>query len=153
MNTLELKIPPPAVALVFALLMWFAAPLSQTINLSPSVRIGFAIVLAILGQSISVAGMIRFRRAKTTINPVKASAASSLVTGGVYQLTRNPMYVGLSLTLLAWAVFLASPMTLLFLPLFVLYIHRFQIIPEERVLTSIFGAEYAEYKNKVRRWV
>lgn len=153
MNTLELKIPPPLVLLIFAIAMWFAAPLTEPLNVSFGLRLGFALALAVIGEGISATGMIQFRRAKTTINPMKAGNASSLVTGGVYRFTRNPMYLGMVLVLLGWAVFLSSPVTLLFVPLFVLYIHRFQIFPEERVLTDLFGSEYAEYKNKVRRWV
>jgi protein-S-isoprenylcysteine O-methyltransferase Ste14 len=87
------------------------------------------------------------------MNPIKASAASSLVTSGVYRYTRNPMYLGLSVTLMAWAVFLSNLLALVAVPLFVLYISRFQISPEERVLSSLFGAEYAAYKEKVRRWL
>ena len=153
MNALELKIPPPLVLLIFAIAMWFAAPLTEPLNVSFGLRLGFALALAVIGEGISAAGMIQFRRAKTTINPMKAGNASSLVTGGVYRFTRNPMYLGMVLVLIGWVVFLASPITLIFVPLFVLYIYRFQITPEERVLTSIFGDEYAEYKNKVRRWV
>ncbi|GEQ77703.1 hypothetical protein CTTA_4708 [Comamonas testosteroni] len=97
--------------------------------------------------------MVAFRRAKTTVNPVKANMASSLVIRGVYRYTRNPMYVGLLITLLAWAMFLANLLTALWAVVFVLYITRFQIIPEERVLTSLFGAEYGAYKGRVRRWV
>jgi protein-S-isoprenylcysteine O-methyltransferase Ste14 len=79
--------------------------------------------------------------------------ASALVTGGVYRLTRNPMYLGLLLDLLAWAVFLWAPLALAVLPIFVLYIHRFQIVSEERALSSLFGSEYADYKQLVRRWL
>lgn len=153
MNALELKIPPPLVLLIFAIAMWFAAPLTEPLHIERIVRIGIAVAFAVIGEAISATGMIQFRRAKTTINPMKAGNASSLVTGGVYRYTRNPMYLGMVLVLIGWAVFLASPITLIFVPLFVLYINRFQITPEERVLTSIFGAEYAEYKNQVRRWV
>ena len=153
MNALELKIPPPLVLLIFAIAMWYAAPLSEPLNVSFGLRLGFSLALAAIGEGISAAGMIQFRRAKTTINPMKAKNASSLVTGGVYRFTRNPMYLGMVLVLIGWAVFLASPITLIFVPLFVLYINRFQITPEERVLTSIFGSEYAEYKNRVSRWV
>jgi protein-S-isoprenylcysteine O-methyltransferase Ste14 len=153
MNALELKIPPPLVLLIFAIAMWFAAPLTEPLNVPFGMRLGFALALAVIGEGISAAGMIRFRRAKTTINPMKAGNASSLVTGGVYRYTRNPMYLGMVLVLIGWVTFLSSPITLVFVPLFVLYINRFQIIPEERVLTSIFGKEYAEYKNQVRRWV
>jgi protein-S-isoprenylcysteine O-methyltransferase Ste14 len=152
MNALELKIPPPLVLLIFAIAMWFAAPLTQSLPIALNVRIAMAVLLVVVGESISIAGIIRFRRAKTTINPMKAGNASSLVTGGVYQFTRNPMYVGMVLSLVGWAVYLASPITLLFVPLFVLYINRFQIAPEERVLTSIFGGDYVDYINRVRRW-
>ena len=127
----------------------------KDINLNDLItpRLLSAIVLACIGLSISIAGMLAFRRAKTTVNPVKASLASSLVVQGVYRYTRNPMYVGLLLTLLAWAVFLANPLAVLWVVVYVLYITRFQIIPEERVLASLFGAEYEAYKGRVRRWV
>jgi protein-S-isoprenylcysteine O-methyltransferase Ste14 len=152
-KVLELKIPPPVLALCLALLMWFAPSLVSPVVVPFGVRVGVALALVIIGQSISISGMVSFRRAKTTMNPIKASAASSLVTSGVYRYTRNPMYLGLSVTLMAWAVFLSNLLALVAVPLFVLYISRFQINPEERVLSSLFGAEYAAYKEKVRRWL
>ena len=153
MNSLELKIPPPFVALALALLMWGASSATEPIEVPFALRLGIALVLVVVGQSISISGMVAFRRAKTTINPIKASAASSLVSSGVYRFTRNPVYLGLLLTLSAWALFLSNPVAWLFLPLFVLYMNRYQIGPEERVLSSLFGAEYAAYKKKVRRWL
>ena len=153
MKSLELKIPPPFVALTLALLMWVVSSAAEPIDVPFAFRLGIALVLVVVGQSISISGMVAFRRAKTTMNPIKASAASSLVSSGVYRFTRNPMYLGLLLTLLAWTVFLSNPVALLFLPLFVLYMNRYQIGPEERVLSSLFGAEYAAYKKKVRRWL
>jgi protein-S-isoprenylcysteine O-methyltransferase Ste14 len=153
MKSLELKIPPPALALCFALLMWLASWLVPSVVVPFAVRVGVALGLVAIGQSISISGMVSFRRAKTTVNPMKPSAASSLVTGGVYRFTRNPMYLGLSITLMGWAVFLSNPLALLAVPLFVLYVERFQINPEERVLSSLFGADYATYKEKVRRWL
>ena len=71
-----------------------------------------------------------------------SGTASALVTGGMYRFTRNPMYLGLLLTLMGWAAFLASPPALVFLLLYVVYINRFQIEPEERTLSSLFGADY-----------
>ena len=153
MNDLELRVPPPVLALCLALLMWFTSSLVPPVVVPFGVRVGIALALVVIGQSISISGMVSFRRARTTINPIKPSAASSLVTSGVYRYTRNPMYLGLSVTLMAWAVFLSNLMALLAVPLFVLYISRFQINPEERVLSSLFGAEYAAYKEKVRRWL
>jgi protein-S-isoprenylcysteine O-methyltransferase Ste14 len=153
MNALELKFPPPVLALGLALLMWFASSLVPPVVVRFGVRVGVALALVAIGLSISISGMVSFRRAKTTMNPIKPSAASSLVTSGVYRYTRNPMYLGLLVTLMGWAVFLSNPLALLAASLFVLYINRFQINPEERVLSSLFGAEYAAYKEKVRRWL
>jgi protein-S-isoprenylcysteine O-methyltransferase Ste14 len=153
MRWLELKIPPPAVALFLALLMWFTSSLTPSLEVPFGVRVATALALACLGQSISITGMVAFRRAKTTMNPMKASAASSLVSNSVYRFTRNPMYLGLLLTLLAWAAFLSNPLAVLWVPVFALYVNRFQITPEERVLSSLFGAEYAAYRKRVRRWL
>ena len=63
------------------------------------------------------------------------------------------MYVGMVLLLLGWAAFLSNLAALAFLPAFVVYINRFQIVPEERVLASIFPRDYPAYRAKVRRWV
>ena len=153
MSALELKVPPPIVALVLALLMWLTPAVAGLVQIPDPARVLCAVVLVCAGQGISIAGMVVFRRAKTTVSPVKASLAYSLVIRGVYRYTRNPMYFGLLLTLLAWAVFLANPFAVLWVVVYVLYITRFQIIPEERLLASLFGAEYKAYKGRVRRWV
>jgi protein-S-isoprenylcysteine O-methyltransferase Ste14 len=152
-NALELRIPPPLVALFLAILMWLTPVLAGSFSIPLGLRLGVALALFCLGLSIAVSGVVAFRRARTTLNPIKASSASALVSSGVYRFTRNPMYLGLSLELCAWAVFLSNPLALLLLPVYVLYINRFQIIPEERVLDSLFGAEYLAYKERVRRWL
>ncbi|MDB5943181.1 MAG: protein-S-isoprenylcysteine methyltransferase [Ramlibacter sp.] len=151
MNSLELRIPPPVVALFFALLMWLAS-LPFALPIPFAYRVGVAIALVIVGLGLRVSGMVSFRRARTTMNPVRPGA-TSLVRSGVYRLTRNPMYLGWTLKLLGWAMFLASPLALLLVPLFMLYIRRFQIEPEERVLSSLFVGEYSQYSEKVRRWL
>jgi protein-S-isoprenylcysteine O-methyltransferase Ste14 len=83
---------------------------------------------------------------------MKPDAASSLVVSGIYRYTRNPMYAGFLLILLGWAAFLSNILALIVLPAFVLYMNRFQILPEERVLTTLFADEYTEYLARVRRW-
>jgi len=152
MSSLELKVPPPVVALLVALAMWGIGRLAP-FGGSPSGRVAAALALAALGVAFSVSGALAFGRARTTKSPMKPQAASSLVTAGVYKITRNPMYLGLSLLLLGWAAFLWSPWALLGPAVFVGYISRFQIVPEERVLASLFGNEYSTYKAKVRRWL
>lgn len=153
MNSLELKIPPPIVVLSIALLMWLAALIMQPPEIALGLRVGFALAFAFIGVAISASGTVAFRRAKTTMNPLTPSAASSLVHSGIYRFTRNPMYLGFLMLLLAWASYWASPLAFLFAPLFVLYMNRFQIVPEERALSLLFGAEYAHYKSTVRRWL
>jgi protein-S-isoprenylcysteine O-methyltransferase Ste14 len=153
MNSLELKVPPPLVALLFGLLMWLALRLVAPVDVDSRVRAVLAIAIACIAFAVGLMAIVSFRRARTTINPTKPGAASSLVTGGVFRLTRNPMYLSLLLYLLAWAVYLSSWLALLFLPAFVLFINRFQITPEERTLSALFGPEYAAYRARVRRWL
>ena len=84
---------------------------------------------------------------------MKPEGTSSLVTSGIYRFTRNPMYVGLLFVLIAWAVFLSTPWLVIGPFVFVLYMNRFQIEPEERVLFRLFGTAFATYKGAVRRWL
>jgi protein-S-isoprenylcysteine O-methyltransferase Ste14 len=153
MPGLELKIPPPAVALFTALLMWLVSRAIPALGFVFPARNVFAIGLAAIGVATAISGVITFRRARTTVNPLKPESASSLVNWGVYTLTRNPMYLGLLLVLTGWAIFVSNPLAFLFLPAFVLYINRFQIAPEERALTSLFGQDFTAYRSRVRRWL
>ena len=123
------------------------------IQLQSVARVFAAAIIALIGAAFAIAGFVSFRRAKTTVSPVKPHLASSLVSSGVYAVTRNPMYVGLMFVLVAWAVLLSSPFALVGPLAFYLYIGRFQIEPEERVLANLFGSDYANYRARVRRWL
>ena len=153
MDALELKVPPPIVALVAALGMWAISRLTFAFEVDVALRTAVAVVIALIGGAFDVAGIASFRRARTTLNPMKPEAASSLVTGGIYRVTRNPMYVGLLFVLVAWAAFPWAPWAMLGPILFVTYMNRFQIRPEERTLMRTFGDDYARYKIAVRRWL
>lgn len=153
MRALELKIPPPAVALVTGILMWLASRVLPALAYMFPAHNSVAVGLAIIGVATAISGVLTFRRAKTTVNPLKPQKASSLVASGIYSITRNPMYLGLLLGLTAWAIHLSNVLAFLFLPVFVAYINRFQIIPEERTLTSLFGKDFTAYQNRVRRWI
>ncbi|MBI3562856.1 MAG: isoprenylcysteine carboxylmethyltransferase family protein [Gammaproteobacteria bacterium] len=153
MQALELKIPPPAVAALIAVAMWGVALITPLLEIPTLVRVVAAASLALAGVVVSLAGVVAFRRARTTVNPMKPETASALVCTGVYKITRNPMYVGLLLLLIAWAVFRSSAWALLGPVVFVLYINRFQIAAEERVLATLFGTGYTDYKARVRRWL
>jgi protein-S-isoprenylcysteine O-methyltransferase Ste14 len=153
MQSLELKIPPPVIAALVAIAMWRISLITPLLEMFAPYRVPVAIVIVLAGIAFDVTGIVSFHQSRTTINPMKPESASFLVSSGIYRVTRNPMYVGLLLVLIGWAVFLSSPWALLGPLAFFLYIDRFQIAPEERVLLSLFGTDYSDYKAKVRRWL
>lgn len=153
MLSLESRIPPPVVAMSCAGAMWLVAGRCPQVAIGQSARVGIAGVLALAGVVIATSAIAAFRRARTTVNPMKPDAATALVTTGIYQHTRNPMYVGLCLLLSGWAAFLRSPVALIGVAAFGLYIDRFQIVPEERALARLFGDTYTDYTARVRRWL
>lgn len=153
MKSLEHRIPPPIVLLITAALMFVIARATYVVPINQYVRYLTAALLVVIGVSVTLLGMSRFRQARTTLNPVQIDRASSLVTGGIYQLTRNPMYLGLCIILTGVAVFLSAPWTLLGLAIFVVFMSRFQIQPEERAMRTRFGDSYDEYCHRTRRWI
>lgn len=152
-SKLALKVPPVVVVIAFAIFMWLVAHWFPQMHISISYKWVVFLAFVALGGLFSVLGVISFRRAKTTVNPTTPNAASSLVTTGVYKYTRNPMYVGLWLVLFGGGLYLENVLSLLSSLLFIWYMNQFQIKPEERVLATIFGADFVSYKKKVRRWL
>lgn len=153
MKSLELAVPPPLVMVATALIMWLPAAIAPGLTLPALSVLPIAIIVAMIGVAISMAGIITFKRAHTTPDPRHPQEASMLVTYGIYRLSRNPMYLGIQLVLIAWGVFLGNVLSLLFAFAFGLYIHRFQIRPEERLLREKFGTHFTSYKGKVRAWI
>ena len=153
MRFLELRIPPPIVGLVIGAGMWTVSRYTASLVIPAGGRLAAALLLAAVGVAVALGGVVSFRRARTTVNPLKPESSAALVSTGVYSFTRNPMYLGMLLVLIAWAVYLASVWALLGPLGFGLYITRFQILPEERVLERLFGKSFADYKQRVRRWL
>ena len=153
MHVLELKVPPVGVVLVMAALMWLVSGAVPAFGFVFPARDLFAVSLAVAGAVTSAMGVASFWRARTTVNPMKPDSASSLVVSGIYARSRNPMYLGLLVALVGWAIYLSNALAFLLLPAFILYMNRFQIEPEERALASLFGQEFAAYKSRVRRWL
>ena len=154
MKSLELKIPPLVTLLIAAVLAWFAARWTSTPLdfVLPEKNLLFSAV-AVLGVAVTAYAVIMFRRERTTVNPVEPSNASALVTSGVFRFTRNPMYVGMLLVLSGWVVYLGSATGFLSIVFFITYMTRFQIRPEEKILTEVFGQPYSDYCSNVRRWL
>lgn len=150
---LELKVPPPAVFAVCAALLWLLARWAPMQLLPRPQAAVVAAVLLAAGAGVAAAGVLAFRRHHTTVNPHAPGRAARVVRSGIYRFSRNPMYLGLLLVLAAVAVTFPSAPGVLVLALFVGYLDRFQIRPEERALLQKFGAEYAAYQRAVRRWL
>jgi protein-S-isoprenylcysteine O-methyltransferase Ste14 len=150
---LQLKIPPVIVMLLISIAMWLAARvLPQFTRLHPASAYLSGTIL--IGALVVVfAGVAAFRRARTTVDPTRPEAATSIVRTGVYRISRNPMYLGFLLILVALAVWLSNAVAVAGPILFLMYMNTFQIRPEERALRAKFGAAYDDYVNSVRRWL
>ncbi|WP_085343157.1 isoprenylcysteine carboxylmethyltransferase family protein [Vibrio sp. ArtGut-C1] len=153
MRKLELKVPPVAVFLLVILLMYGLTVLVPSLNISvPFVEVVVG-GLTLLSGYMGIAGVYEFHKVKTTVNPVKPDTASSVVRTGVFSFSRNPMYMALLLLIIAIGLWWQHLSVVLCSVVFVSYMNRFQIKPEERVLERLFGEEYLDYKNHVRRWI
>lgn len=144
LESLELRIHPPYLWMLFAL----PALLGDWQDLMHPLSLTLACIAAALGGT----ALLSFIIARTTYKPHQPERTSVLVTSGVYRWSRNPMYLGLVLLLVALYIALRAWWGLLLVPLFALWLQRFQISVEERVLKERFGAEYQAYCKRVRRW-
>lgn len=147
---LDNKIPPLAIGLACGALIYLARDLWR---IQFVFQVHVAVLLLVAGLVIMILGIVEFRRSRTTFNPLQPEAASTLVQTGVFRFSRNPMYLGFLGILLAWTVFLGAVAGLAILVLFVTWMNAFQIAAEERAMTKLFGADYAEYRERVRRWL
>jgi protein-S-isoprenylcysteine O-methyltransferase Ste14 len=116
-------------------------------------RFALALALVALGGAVAFAGVVAFRSQRTTVNPLTPSASSSVVSSGVYRVSRNPMYLGFFMALAGWALYLSNAAAALLLPAFLAYMTQYQIKPEERALLAKFGPAFLQYMAGVRRWV
>ncbi len=150
---MHLKVPAPAQALAVGILMWLVTMVLPGWVFSFPGQGLMAVVLTVAGFAIAMVAFAAFVRRKTTVSPLAPAAASTLVVTGIYQVSRNPMYLGLLLMLMGWAVWLGHPLNGGLLVLFVVYITVFQIKPEEEALAKKFGPSFENYRRRVRRWL
>ncbi|MDX1642624.1 MAG: methyltransferase, partial [Balneolaceae bacterium] len=134
-------------------LMWLIRSNIPGINYHFTGQKWLGVGIFIIGVIIGLIGVAQFWKARTTVHPHKPEHASKLVRSGMYQFSRNPLYLGLLLGLTGCAVYLGNPLNVFCLMGFVLYMNRFQIIPEERAMAKNFRDDFLEYKESVRRWI
>lgn len=133
--------------------MYLISGIEFTSQIVATVNFKIFVFAVIIGVAVALAGVISFKKARTTVNPLKPGTASSLVTSGIFQYTRNPMYLGMVIAIFGFAVLLSSWLSLLGVVAFVLFIQYFQIKPEEVALTECFGEQFTQYKTRVRPWL
>jgi len=145
------KIPPPIVTLFFGLCIYF----SRDYFLSYEYKLLdiLSYICYFIGLCILILAVNSFKKQSTTVNPIKIENASSLVTSGVFEYSRNPMYLGMALILLGLALMFNIIGGILFTLLFTIYITKFQIKPEEEVMERLFGEDFLKYKLNVRMWL
>ena len=145
------KVPPPIVTLICTLLIYLSKPFFPDLIFNYSDQI--SLFFFISGLSIILISFQRFKKEKTTINPIKIEKASSLVTNGIFKYSRNPMYLGMVLILISISIKFNFYGGILIVAGFLVFITQFQIIPEEKAMLKLFGKEFIKYKKQTRRWV
>ncbi|MBL4679471.1 MAG: isoprenylcysteine carboxylmethyltransferase family protein [Pseudomonadales bacterium] len=150
---MENKIPPPLIAISAALLMFSATIIFPTLMIAIPFGNIIGAILFIVSAFVMGAGVWEFRQRSTTINPLKPETASSLVNTGIFQYTRNPMYLGMAGILVGLFFYWGNFVSALIIPVFLLYIYQFQIKPEERAMIKLFSSEFEDYCKQVRPWI
>lgn len=150
---LHLLVPPPIVVLAAALAMWGIDALVPQARIAVPFQVPVGAGLIAIGLAFDLVSVAAFLRARTTVTPLAPDKTARIVTGGLYRISRNPMYLGMLLVLIGIAILLRNPLGLIAAAVFVAYITAFQITPEERLLEAKFGEDYLRYKRSVRRWL
>ena len=149
--SMKTKIPPPIIALICIVINYLSTYFINSIKFPYIEIIGGLILL--IGLITAMLGILLFKKDKTTVNPINPEETTTLVTTGIFSITRNPMYLGFFLVISSTILFFGSWFGMIILMFYVWYINKFQIIPEEEVMEKLFGSEYNEYKKYVRRWI
>ncbi len=150
---MKLKIPPVIQVLITAIAMWIVSHVVMSFVLDFPGQTILAAIFAVAGLLIASIAIGMFAKAQTTVNPTAPSDANILVTTGMYQFSRNPMYLAMALLLAGWAIFLGSIINVLLLACFIQAMNVLQIKPEEAALERKFGGAYIDYCRRTRRWI
>ena len=153
MEKLKLKVPPPIVMLLVATMMWLTSIKSKGFLVPHELQLVIIISICSLATIVIFFSILSFKRFKTTIHPMNPKESKKLITEGMFSYSRNPIYLGMLIFLMAWVFYLSNLYSFTFLIIFILYMNVFQIVPEEEALELNFGVEFIKYKKKVRRWV
>ncbi len=144
-------IPPVWLVLAILVAWWQARLLPLGLTLEGAVTDALAGLMIGAGAILILAAALAFRRARTTILPHQTPAV--LITTGVFAWTRNPIYLADVLILAGFILRFDAVASLVLVPIFVWWIERHFIVPEENRMRRSFRADFAAYERKVRRWL
>jgi len=150
---LALKVIPPVQIIVCAGLMLSLKSFFPQYHFYLTFNFPIIIILVASASIIGILALYGFHKHKTTFHPHTPEKTSTVVDSGIYAYSRNPMYLALVLILLALALYLKNLTCFTIIPMFIWYITRYQIKPEEETLDKLFPNNYQTYRNKVRRWL
>jgi len=148
-----LRVPPVLQVLVCGVISWGTSCLAPFLAFSGSWRLAFAGLFLAIGAIILVLAVRAFVRVRTTVNPLSPEEADTLVTNGLYRLSRNPMYLAMACLLVGVAFLIGNLAAFIGPVLFVCVMTELQIKPEERALHSKFGEAFLAYCRRTRRWI
>ena len=150
MNTRILKFRPPRIAMALVLVattvQWLLPPKATPIYSSAI----FAVTLSLAGFAVMMWAWWQFQQRQVAICPTEKTAR--LITDGIYRVTRNPMYLGMTMILAGLAVWFGTMPFYCAPAVFFVIINQAFCPYEEAKLTSAFGEDYKQYRSAVRRW-
>lgn len=153
MKKLEAKIPPAMLFILAAISIWIISKYTAGFEIKNITKNSIVTLITITGLIFGFSGIISFKKSNTSVDPTNPESADTLVSSGIYRVSRNPMYLSLVFLLIAMVLYLESLWSIIVVCLFVVYMNRFQIIPEERAMIKLFGNEYVDYMQRVRKWI
>ena len=147
------KFPPPLVYIGFIFTgflvdRYLAVP---TMDFAVLIARLAGISVAVLGLAVILSGIMQFR--KQDENPEPWTGTDNMVLTGIYSVTRNPMYLGMTFFAIGIGITFGSYSVIILAFVAALIIDRGVITKEEAYLEARFGEAYRDYKNKVRRWI
>ncbi len=144
-------IKPPHIALALLFLEWLLDYLFPQLRFIIGMHRYIGVFIFIFGLSITFSSFYFFKKNKTPILP--GQKPTFMVAEGTYKFTRNPMYLGVTTALFGFSVYFGNLLSFLS-PLIFFLIMNYHFVPrEEKLMENIFGKQYLNYKNEVRRWL
>ena len=149
----KVKTIPPLIPLTFIAVSWLVNRFIYPLSIPVPTNIQTVIAYVLIVVSSILFGFSLYFFFKTRQNPEPHTPTNALYTGGIFKITRNPIYLGFLVAQVVVAIKLNNLYVILTLPFVFWLLNKWVIDPEEVYLQKLFGQEYLDYKNKVRRWL